>query len=76
MYMTYDSTMIIYSKEGECLKKIHTSASKINKIEGNTVFLQEKIKGFFSDSVEEYKVRFDNIERLEEFQLFMENQIK
>lgn len=64
MYMTYDSIMLIYSREGECLKKIHTSAAKINKIEGNTIFLQEKIKGFFSDSIEEYKVRFEEIERL------------
>lgn len=44
-------------------------------MEGNTIFLKEKIKGFFSDSLEEYKIRFEDIERMEEFQLFMENQI-
>ena len=53
------------------MKRIHTSSSKINKVENNTVFLQEKIKGFFSDSVEEYKIRFEEVERLEEFQLFI-----
>lgn len=76
MYMTYDHIMVIYSKEGVFLKKISTTSSKINKIEGDTLFLQEKIKGFFSDSVEEYKIRFEDTERMEEFQLFMENQIK
>lgn len=57
------------------LKKLHTHSTKIDKIEGNTIFLKEKIKGFFTDSIEEYKVKFEEIERLEEFQLFMENQI-
>lgn len=58
MYMTYDYIMIIYNLEGELLKKINTGSSKVNKTEGQTLFLQEKIKGFFSDSLEEYKLRF------------------
>ena len=58
------------------LKKINTGCSKVNKTEGQTLFLQEKIKGFFSDSLEEYKLRFEDAERMEEFQLFIENQIK
>jgi hypothetical protein len=40
------------------------------------LFLEEKIKGFFADSIEEYKIRFDEFERMEEFQLFIENQIR
>ena len=52
--------MIIYSTEGVLLKKIHTSSSKVNKTEGQTLFLEEKIKGFFSDSIEEYKLRFED----------------
>lgn len=58
MYMTYDYIMIIYNLEGELLKKINTGSSKVNRTEGQTLFLQEKIKGFFSDSLEEYKLRF------------------
>lgn len=76
MYMTYDYIMIIYNLEGELLKKINTGCSKVNRTEGQTLFLQEKIKGFFSDSLEEYKLRFEDAERMEEFQLFIENQIK
>jgi hypothetical protein len=60
LYMTYDYIMIIYSTEGVLLKKIHTSSSKVNKTEGQTLFLEEKIKGFFSDSIEEYKLRFED----------------
>ena len=58
MYMTYDYIMIIYNLEGELLKKINTGSSKVSRTEGQTLFLQEKIKGFFSDSLEEYKLRF------------------
>ncbi len=65
MYMTYDYIMIIYNKDGDFLKRIHTTSSKVSKVEGNIVFLQEKVKGFFSDSLEEYKLRFDESERLE-----------
>lgn len=58
MYMTYDYIMIIYNLDGELLKKINTGSSKVNRTEGQTLFLKEKIKGFFSDSLEEYKLRF------------------
>lgn len=61
MYMTYDYTMIIYDLSGELLKKISTNSSKVKKTEGQTVFLQEKQKGFFSDSIEEYKLRFEEV---------------
>lgn len=61
MYMTYDHTMIIYDLSGELLKKINTNSSKVKKTEGQTVFLQEKQKGFFSDSIEEYKLRFEEV---------------
>lgn len=74
--MTYDFIMLIYDLEGKLLKKISTSASKVSKVEGQVLFLSEKISGFFSDSVEQYKIRFEDSERLEEFQLFIENQIK
>lgn len=40
MYMTYDYIMLIYSKEGDLLKKLHTNSTKIDKIEGNTIFLK------------------------------------
>lgn len=50
--MTYDFLMIIYNSEGELLKKITTSASKVKRVEGETIFLEEKVKGFFSDSIE------------------------
>lgn len=39
------------------------------------VFLEEVIKGFFTDSKEEYKIKFDDGDRMEEFILFMENKI-
>lgn len=65
LYMTYDYTMIIYDLAGVLLKKISTSSCKVKKTEGNTLFLQEKLKGFFSDSLEEYKLRFEEAERLE-----------
>ena len=31
LYMTYDYIMIIYTLEGEFLKKIHTNSSKVKK---------------------------------------------
>lgn len=65
LYMTYDYSMIIYSLGGDLLKKISTNSSKVKKTEGQTLFLQEKQKGFFSDSLEEYKLKFDEPERLE-----------
>lgn len=58
IYMTYDYNMIIYSLPGEQIKKISTNCSKVKKTEGQTLFLQEKQKGFFSDSLEEYKIKF------------------
>jgi hypothetical protein len=58
LYMTYDYNMIIYNLEGDLLKKINTNSSKVKKTEGQTLFLQEKLKGFFSDSIEEYKLKF------------------
>jgi len=51
IYMTYDYNMIIYSKEGDLLKKIQTNSSKVDKVSGSILFLKEKIKGFFSDSI-------------------------
>jgi hypothetical protein len=39
LYMSYDYNMLIYSNEGTFLKKIHTSSSKVNKIENQTIFL-------------------------------------
>lgn len=62
--MTYDYNMIIYNLEGDLIKKIHTNSSKVKKTEGQTLFLQEKQKGFFSDSLEEYKLKFEDVERL------------
>lgn len=52
LYMTYDYIMLIYNMEGNLLKKINTSSSKVNKTVGNTLFLEENIKGFFTDSIE------------------------
>ena len=40
IYMTYDFLMIIYNAEGQILKKITTSATKVKRIEGETVFLE------------------------------------
>ena len=58
------------------LKKIQTKASKISKVDdGNIVFLEEVIKGFFKDSKEEYKIKFDDGDRMEEFILYMENNV-
>lgn len=59
------------------MKKISSSSSRINKVgDNNTVFLEETIKGFFTDSKEEYQVKFEDSDRMEEFILFIENQIK
>jgi hypothetical protein len=32
LYMTYDYIMLIYTLEGDLLKKINTSSSKVNKM--------------------------------------------
>ena len=76
IYMTYDYVMLIYSREGKELKQISTAASKVSKVEGMVLFLSEKVTGFFKDSVEEYKIKFTDPEKLEEFQLCIENQVK
>ena len=39
------------------------------------VFLEELIKGFFKDSKEEYKIKFEDGDRMEEFIFYMENQV-
>ena len=74
--MSFDSNILIYGLDGSLLKKIHTGLSKVNRVKEDIIFLEEIIKGFFSDSKEEYKLKFDDCEKLEEFQLFIENQIK
>ena len=40
------------------MKKISTSASRVGKVVGMVVFLEERVKGFFSDGVEQWKIRF------------------
>jgi hypothetical protein len=40
IYMTYDFLMLLYNTEGELLKKITTSASKVKRVEGETIFLE------------------------------------
>lgn len=39
------------------------------------MFIEERTKGFFRESVSEYKLKFDETDRMEEFILFIENQI-
>jgi hypothetical protein len=50
-YLTFDHHLLLFDIEGIMLKNIHTSSSKINKVnDDNVVFLEEVIKGFFKDS--------------------------
>lgn len=58
-YLTFDHFLAIFDKNGTLLKKIHSSSTKINNVnEDNIVFLEETKKGFFSDSKEEYQLKF------------------
>ena len=58
-YLTYDHYLALYDINGTLLRKIQSSSSKINKVvDPNTVFLEETVKGFFTDSKEEYQVKF------------------
>ena len=75
-YLTYDHYLALYDMNGTLLRKIESSSTKINKVvDPNTVFLEETVKGFFTDSKEEYQVKFEEGDRMEEFILFIENQI-
>jgi hypothetical protein len=40
VYMTYDYIIIIYSLEGDLLKKINTNSSKVKQTQGQTLFLE------------------------------------
>ena len=54
IYLTYDGSLSIISVgENELIRKVNMKLAKINRVEnGNVVFLEETIKGFFSDSKE------------------------
>lgn len=74
IYLTYDNSLsIINNNDNELVRKVNLSLAKINKVDGNLVFLEETIKGFFSDSKEEYQLKFDDFDSLEEFMVFIEN---
>ena len=75
-FLTFDHILALFDKEGSLLQSISSESTKINKVcENNVVFLEEKTKGFFRDKKEEYQLKFEEGDRMEEFILFMENQI-
>ncbi len=71
-----DGNFVLFADDGKTLKVINAKASTISKREDATVFLSENVKGIFSDSKHEYKVRLETIDEVEEFELYIANQIK
>jgi len=71
-----DGNFVLFGDDGKALKVINAKASTVSKREDTTVFLSENLKGIFSDSKQEYKVRLDSVDEVEEFELYIANQIK
>lgn len=71
-----DGHFVLFGEDGKVLKVINVKVSTVSKREDTTVFLSETVKGIFSDSQQEYKVRLQTIDEVEEFELYIANQIK
>ena len=71
-----DGHFVLFGEDSKALKVINAKASIISKRKDITIFLSETVKGIFSDSQYEYKVRFQTLDEVEEFELYIANQIK